>query len=85
MKDESFNNTSIIKIRNTLNGLHLTFRSDNNPDCICEHVIENCDDELEYTMKVLHTLADLLNLEFRVRDSEKHIRLEILENSEDCD
>jgi len=85
MKDESFNNTSIIKIRNTMNGLHLTFRADSNPDCICEHVIENGDDELEYTMKVLHTIADLLNLEFRIRESNKHIRLEILDSEEDCD
>ena len=83
MKDESFNNTQIIKIRNTYNGLHLTFRSDNNPDCICEHVIENCDNELEYTMKVLHTISDLLNLAFR--DNEKYIQLEILDNQQDCD
>jgi hypothetical protein len=85
MKDESFNNTQVIKIRNTQNGLHITFRSDSNNDCICEHVIENCDDELEYTMKVLHTISDLLNLEFRDRSSGKQIKLEVVEEIQDCD
>lgn len=88
MSSESFNNTSIIKIRNCQNGLHITHRSSVNPDCIIEHVIEKNEDvDLNYTVKVLWQLIELLDLDYRLKHVENPKRLEInvLDEMQDCD
>jgi hypothetical protein len=84
----SFNNTTVIKIRNCQNGLHVTHRSSDNPDCILEHVFEKSEDvDLEYTVKVLWQLIDLLDLDYRVKHGEhpRHLEINVVDDSIDCD
>ena len=84
-----FNNTRLIKLRNTYNGLHATYLSHNNEDCIIEEVLEHREDEcpIVYTQRVLYYLIEVIGLESRIKygDNPKHLEINIVDEIQDCD